>query len=212
MISVIVATCFVVFIGLGNFLCSIMQPRYAIHLDDDAFRLHGLSNDYAPFNIQNVGGNLVVTFAHREEGSKDEDHGAGLGFAGVFDRRGRLLLRLEHGPWFNAPWGVALAPGDFGQFSHRLLIGNFGDGTVNAFNLMTGKHEGTMLDDTSGKAYPVPTPDCHQTIDPSLTTQLTGILQGVVDRGTGTRVHDYFQGPAAGKTGTNDSRKRWLAR
>jgi len=123
-----------------------------LHLDDDAFRLHGLSDDYAPFNIQNVGGNLVVTFAHREEGSKDEDHGAGLGFVGVFDRRGRLLLRLEHGPWFNAPWGVALAPGDFGLFSHRLLIGNFGDGTINAFNLMTGKHEGTMLDDTTSQA------------------------------------------------------------
>jgi len=113
-----------------------------LHLDDDAFRLHGLSHDYAPFNIQNVGGNLVVTFAHREEGSKDEDHAPGLGFVGVFDHRGRLLLRLEHSPWFNAPWGVALAPGDFGLFSHRLVIGNFGDGTINAFNLMTGKHEG----------------------------------------------------------------------
>jgi uncharacterized protein (TIGR03118 family) len=123
-----------------------------LHLDDDAFRLPGLSDDYAPFNIQNVGGNLVVTFAHREPGSKDEDHAPGLGFAGVFDRRGRLLLRLQHGPWFNAPWGVALAPGDFGPFSHRLLIGNFGDGTINAFDLMTGKHEGTMLDDGTGKA------------------------------------------------------------
>ena len=123
-----------------------------LHLDDDAFRLHGLSDDYAPFNIQNVGGNLVVTFAHREEGSKDEDHGAGLGFVGVFDHRGRLLLRLEHGPWFNAPWGIGLAPGDFGLFSHRLLIGNFGDGTINAFNLMTGRHEGTMLDDVTGQA------------------------------------------------------------
>jgi uncharacterized protein (TIGR03118 family) len=58
---------------------------------------------------------------------------------------------LEHGPWFNAPWGVALAPGDFGLFSHRLLIGNFGDGTINAFDLVTGKHEGTMLDDSNGK-------------------------------------------------------------
>ena len=47
---------------------------------------------------------------------------------------------------------MALAPGDFGRFSHRLLIGNFGDGTINAFNLMTGKHEDTMLDDTTGKA------------------------------------------------------------
>ena len=64
----------------------------------------------------------------------------------------------------------------------------------------------TGIVDTSGKQYPVPTPDCHQTIDPSLTDQLTGMLQGVVDKGTGSKVRDYFSGPAAGKTGTNDSR------
>ena len=118
----------------------------------NAFRLPGLSVDYAPFNIQNVGGNLVVTFAHRAPGSKDEDHGPGLGFVGVFDTTGRLLQRLQHGPWFNAPWGVALAPGDFGTFSHRVLIGNFGDGTIHAFNMITGKHEGMMLDASSGNA------------------------------------------------------------
>ena len=119
--------------------------------DEGAFRLPGLSRDYAPFNIQNVGGNLVVTFAHRSPGSKDEDHGPGLGFAGVFSPAGRLLATIQHGSWFNAPWGVALAPGDFGKFSHRLLIGNFGDGTIHAFNLFTGQHEGAMLDDKSGQ-------------------------------------------------------------
>jgi uncharacterized protein (TIGR03118 family) len=61
-----------------------------------------------------------------------------------------LLLRLQHGPWFNAPWGVAAAPGDFGAFTHRLLIGNFGDGTIHGFNLFTGKHEAAMLDDATG--------------------------------------------------------------
>lgn len=113
---------------------------------EDAFRLDRLGRDWAAFNIQNVGGNLVVTFAHRAVGSKDEDHGAGLGFAAVFSPSGRFLLFLEHGAWFNAPWGVALAPGDFGALTHRLLVGNFGDGTIHAFNLMTGKHEGAMLD------------------------------------------------------------------
>jgi len=123
---------------------------HRIILDDDAFRLPGLSDSYAAYNIQNVGGNLVVTFAHRKPGSRDEDHGAGLGKVGIFDRRGRLLMRLQHGPWFNAPWGIAQAPGDFGKFSHRLLIGNFGDGTIHAFNLVTGKHEGEMLNDATG--------------------------------------------------------------
>jgi len=64
----------------------------------------------------------------------------------------------------------------------------------------------SAITDTSGKQYPVATPDCHQSIDPSLTDQLTGMLQGVVDKGTGSAVKNYFSGPAAGKTGTNDSR------
>ena len=107
-----------------------------------------LPANYAPFGIQNVGGNIVVTFAHRKPGSHDEDHGPGLGFVDVFDTSGRLLLRLQHGSYFNAPWGIAQAPGDFGPFSHRLLIGNFGDGWIHAFNAVNGKLEGTMLDPT----------------------------------------------------------------
>ena len=105
-----------------------------------------LPANYAPFGIQNVGGNIVVTFGHRKPGSGDEDHGAGLGFVDVFDVSGRLLLRLQHGAFLNAPWGIALAPGDFGPFSHRLLIGNFGDGWIHAFNAVSGKLEGTLLD------------------------------------------------------------------
>ena len=85
---------------------------------------------------------FVVTFAYRTPGSKDEAHGPGLGHVDVFNLSGRLLSRLEHGPYFNAPWGIAMAPSDFGPFSHRLLIGNFGDGTIQAFNLFTGLHEG----------------------------------------------------------------------
>jgi uncharacterized protein (TIGR03118 family) len=111
-----------------------------------------LPPNYAPFGIQNVGGNIVVTFAHRKPGSKDDDHGPGLGFVDVFDRSGRLLLRLQHGPYLNAPWGIAQASGDFGPFSHRLLIGNFGDGYIHAFNSVSGKFEGTLLDQTG---YPL---------------------------------------------------------
>ena len=99
-----------------------------------------------PFNIQNVGGSLVVTFAFKEPGGEDEEHGAGLGRVAVFDPFGRRILRLQHGTWLNAPWGVTLAPSDFGPFSHDLLIGNFGSGTIEAYNLTTGLHEGTLLD------------------------------------------------------------------
>lgn len=123
-----------------------------VHLSENAFRDPRIENedDWAPFGIQNVGGSIVVTFARRERGSKDEQHGPGLGRVAIFDTRGRFLMELQHGPWMNAPWGVALSPGDFGAFSHRFLIGNFGDGTIHAFNAISGKHEGQVLDG-SGK-------------------------------------------------------------
>ena len=111
-----------------------------------AFTDSHLPNNYAPFGIQNVGGNIVVTFAHRMPGSLDEDHGAGLGFVDVFDLNGRLLLRLQHSSSLNAPWGIAQAPGDFGVFSHRLLIANFGDGFIHAYTAVSGKLEGTLED------------------------------------------------------------------
>lgn len=119
---------------------------HPVHTREWAFKIPGRAEHYAPFGIQNVGGNIVVTFARVPAGSTDEDHGPGLGFVGVFSPEGRLLLKLEHGPWMNAPWGIALAPGDFGAFAHRLLIGNFGDGTIQAFNAVTGEHVGMMLD------------------------------------------------------------------
>ena len=110
-----------------------------------AFHDPNLPANYAPFGIQDVGGNIVVTFGHRKPGSLDEDHGAGLGYVDVFDFDGNLLLRMQHGPFLNAPWGIALAPSDFGAFSHRLLIGNFGDGRIHAFNVVSGMEEGTLL-------------------------------------------------------------------
>lgn len=125
------------------------------HEEEERFReREGLPRHFVPFGIQNVGGNLVVTYAQRDPGSKDENHGPGLGFVRVFDLRGHLLVRVQHGAFLNAPWGVALAPGDFGPFSHRLLIGNFGDGTVAAFNALTGEFEGKMLD-SSGSALSI---------------------------------------------------------
>jgi uncharacterized protein (TIGR03118 family) len=113
--------------------------------NEDAFEDIHLSRDYSPFGIQNVGGNIVVTFAHRMPGSRDEDHGPGLGHVAIFDTRGRLLVKLQHGSFMNAPWGIAMTPGDFGAFSHRLLIGNFGDGTIHAFNALSGRLEGALL-------------------------------------------------------------------
>jgi len=120
---------------------------HEIHLKGNAFRderHHG----YAPFNIQNIGGNLYVAFAKRGEGV-DEVDGPGLGFVDVFSPTGRLLLRLESGKWFNAPWGLAQAPTDFGAYSHNILVGQFGSGEILAFDAVTGRFKGRLLDATN---------------------------------------------------------------
>ena len=120
--------------------------------DFDSRDEHG-HHGFVPFNIQNVGGSLVVTYAKKEKGSNDEAHGAGLGSVAIFNPFGRLIQRLDRGPFLNAPWGVAEAPSDFGVFSHRLLIGNFGDGTINAFNPISGEFEGKLLDATGAPLW-----------------------------------------------------------
>ena len=104
---------------------------------------------YAPFNIQLLGGKLYVTYALQGSG-KDEQHGAGLGFVNVFDTQGNLLGRVASQGTLNAPWGLAIAPSSFSQFAGDLLVGNFGDGTINAFNLTTDKFDGQLLG-TDGK-------------------------------------------------------------
>jgi len=122
-----------------------------VRFTGNPFSVPQLGVDWAPFGIQNVGGNLVVTFAHRKKGELDEDHGPGLGHVGVFTSDGRRIARLQDGPWMNAPWGIAMAPSDFGQFSHRLLIGQFGSGEIHAFNAVTGMWEAGMLDQNGAK-------------------------------------------------------------
>lgn len=119
---------------------------HPVFLGHNAFRDPHVPHGFNPFNVQNVGGNLVVTFARKERGNDDETHGPGLGFVAIFDPQGRLLMGLQHGSFLDAPWGITQAPSDFGVFSHRLLIGNQGDGTINAFNLVTGRFEGKLLD------------------------------------------------------------------
>ena len=116
-----------------------------------------LPRGYVPFNVQAIGDNIVVTYVLHEQGSPFESDGPGLGFVDLYSPTGQLLQRLEHGDWLNAPWGVALAPLDFGRFSHDLLIGQFAgagntqsSGYIAAYDVATGKFEG-VLQDASGK-------------------------------------------------------------
>ena len=93
-----------------------------------------LPSGYAPFNIQAIGSTLWVTYARVDPATHEETPGAGLGLVDRFDEAGNLLGRFASpGGVLNAPWGVALAPADFGVFSNAILIGNFGDGLINAF-------------------------------------------------------------------------------
>jgi len=121
---------------------------HLVKLSSPAFRNPNLPDtvNWSAFGIQNVGGNIVVTYANRLPGDTDEHHGPGLGRVAIFDTDGRFLSELQPGPWMNAPWGIALSPSDFGAFSHRLLIGNFGSGNIHAFNPFTGRHEGQLMD------------------------------------------------------------------
>ena len=112
------------------------------------------SNEWAPFNVQNVGGNIYVTFAKKAPGAHDETDGPGLGRVDVFDTRGNLLLRLQSGAWMNAPWAVTMASQDFGGFSHDILVGQFGSGEIAAFDPVTGKFLG-KLQDPSGNTISI---------------------------------------------------------
>jgi uncharacterized protein (TIGR03118 family) len=113
-----------------------------VHLSEDRFDDDRIPHDFAPFNVQAIGRNLFVTYAKQDAAKHDPVGGAGLGYVDVFSPSGKLLARLDHGDWFNAPWGVVLTPGEFGVFSHTLLIGNFRGGWIAAFNPVTLDFEG----------------------------------------------------------------------
>jgi len=99
----------------------------------DRFTDPGLPEGYAPFGIQAIGGNVFVTFAKQDADAEDEVAGQGRGFVDEFDTAGNLVARVAQHGQLNAPWGLALAPSDFGRFAGDLLVGNFGDGQINAY-------------------------------------------------------------------------------
>jgi len=103
---------------------------------------------YAPFNIWNIGGKLYVTYT-------TQPAAVGNGFVSVFDLNGNLLTHLVSNGPLNEPWGIAIAPSTFGAFAGDLIVGNFGDGKINAFDPATGKSLGA-LQDTKGNPIVIP--------------------------------------------------------
>jgi uncharacterized protein (TIGR03118 family) len=128
-----------------------------VQLNDNLFSHHSFAPDafidqqippgFAPFGIQNIGGLLFVTYAKQKPpDNTDDEAGPGNGFVNIFTTEGKLISRFAaHGP-LNSPWGLALAPHNFGKFSNHLLVGNFGDGRINAFDLRTGEFDGQLSD------------------------------------------------------------------
>jgi uncharacterized protein (TIGR03118 family) len=105
----------------------------------------GLPVGYAPFGIQAIGSRIYVSFAKQDVQGHDEVGGPGLGVVDVFDTSGNLIKQLiSAGGALNAPWGLAMAPANFGPFSNALLVANFGDGKINAFDPTTGALLGTL--------------------------------------------------------------------
>lgn len=105
---------------------------------------------YAPFNDAVLNGQLYVTFAKQDGARHDDVAGPGNGFVDVFDLYGNLISRLISNGALNSPWGLALAPAGFGSLGGDLLVGNFGDGTINAYDPTTGAFKGT-LDEINGQ-------------------------------------------------------------
>jgi uncharacterized protein (TIGR03118 family) len=93
---------------------------------------------FTPYNVQTIDGKLYVEYFQRFQPG---------GYIGVFDADGNLLQHISD-PHFNSPWGVTIAPSGFGDFANALLVGNFGDGMINAFNPATGAFLGTLSDST----------------------------------------------------------------
>jgi uncharacterized protein (TIGR03118 family) len=114
---------------------------------DSAFNDPNIPNSYSPFNIQNLGGRLYVTYAQQNHKEPDEETDNGSGFVDVFDTSGQLLQRLIKGNHLNAPWGMALAPANFGSFSGSLIVGNFGNGHLQAFDPADGTFLGQLRDE-----------------------------------------------------------------
>ena len=103
---------------------------------------------YAPFDVQNLNGVIYVTYAQQDAQKHDEVDGAGLGYVDAYSLNGNLLSRVVSNGPLNAPWAMVIAPAGFGNLGGDLLIGNFGDGTINAFTTSGSFVE--TLDGTDG--------------------------------------------------------------
>jgi uncharacterized protein (TIGR03118 family) len=136
-----------------NARIDVFNGSFGLVNDAGAFADPKLPSGYAPFGIAEIGGKIFVSYAKQDAAGEDEVAGQGLGFVDAFAPSGVFLQRLAHRGQLNAPWGMALAPAGFGAFGGDLLVGNFGDGEINAYQPQaTGTYERIgALRDVDGK-------------------------------------------------------------
>jgi len=142
--------------GGANFLFATDFKQNGVDVFDATFQFVKSFTDstvpagYAPFGIQAIGGQLYVTFAKQlAPANQDDQAGPGNGYVDVFNTNGTVVKRFATRGALNSPWGVALAPAGFGGFSGDLLLGNFGDGRIGAYDPATGSFIDFLRDGTA---------------------------------------------------------------
>ncbi len=126
----------------------VFDKNFAPHsFGQNAFVDSSIPAGFAPFGIQLIGSNLVVTYAKQNAAKHDDVAGPGNGYVDIYDTQGTLISRLPHLIQMDSPWGIAPAPANFGAFSNDLLIGNFGSGSIMVFDPNNHNFIGLMLDE-----------------------------------------------------------------
>jgi uncharacterized protein (TIGR03118 family) len=120
-----------------------------VTLRHGGFQDHGIPKGYAPFNVQEIGGLIYVTYAKQNAAKHDDVGGVGAGFVDVYNVVGRLRSRLQHGNFMNSPWGLAVAPASWGKVAGDILVGQFKSGNIAVFNPHSGRFVGLVGDSTN---------------------------------------------------------------
>src|SRR6266567_3862433 len=145
--------------GTGNFALAanlaankidVFDAKFAATTSSGNFTDPSIPAGYAPFNVHVINNQVFVMYAQQNPAGGPPIPGSGAGYVSVFDTNGKFVARAISGGNLNAPWGMALAPASFGAFGGNLLVGNFGDGTINAFDATSFAFKG-QLQDAAGK-------------------------------------------------------------